>query len=283
MISGRETGRGQLEKEKRIHLIYLASAVLIAAAVIYAGFLHVDAGMTKGYDVVALGDSILGKARGSENIQNVIEEVSGLTMYNGAFGGNTAGAWEEDYRYSFHDRSLNLWKLTEAVCRKDFGEQLADLAASQVKVWYFDEVMQGLTEIDFTQVRMLLLEFGTNDYAFGIPLDNQEDARDVCTYGGALRYSVELLQETYPNIKIVLVTPLPCLLRATESGTLEEYVALEKKIAEEYQIAIIDAYEEAGFDETNLSLYLEDDLHLNADGRRIYGAFLGEKVKELME
>ncbi len=270
-----------MEKEKRINMLCFAVAVVTVAVLVYFGFRNLHAEMTESYHVVALGDSILGKARGEENIQVFFEEASGLTMYNGAFGGNSASAGDEDYRYSFHERSLNLWMLAEAICRKDFGIQFAELAASQVKVWYFEEVMEGLARIDFEKVDFLLIEFGANDYAFGRKLDNVDDAYDVYTYGGALRYSIKMLQETYPDMRIVLITPAPNTVAATESGTLEEYVNLEKEIAEQYQVDVIDVYNEIGFAGQDISLYLEDDLHLNEAGRRIYGAFLGQKVREL--
>lgn len=91
---------------------------------------------------------------------------------------------------------------------------------------------------------MLIIEHGVNDYLSGCPVDNKEDPYDAYTYGGALRTCLKLLQENYPKLRIVLVTPTYCWLLAEEKtceqkdygqGILEEYVntelALQKNLA----------------------------------------------------
>ncbi len=278
-----------MEKAKHKNLICFFAACCIVAILLYFWFQSVDAEMTDSYQVVALGDSIIGRERGESGIHAYVEELTGLTMYNGAFGGNCASAGEDAGRYSFHEESLNLYSLTESICDKDFRVQRADLAANQVKIDYFNEVLQGLRKIDFNKVDIVLLEFGLNDYAFGRKTDNPDDPYDVHTYGGALRYSIERLQGTYPELKLVLVTPsyfmisgkYYCTEKDYGGGTIDEYLELEKEIAEEYGLDFIDAFSECGIDKSNVLSYTEDSTHLNSEGRRIYGTFLAEKIKEL--
>lgn len=243
------------------------------------------------WDVVVIGDSIIGKEREDGTVDGYFEEYSGMTMLNGAFGGNCASVGEHADRYSYNEESLSLKSLTEALCYRDFGVQRADLAASQVKREYFDSVMEQLSGVDLRQTEILLLAFGTNDYMVGKQLDNQEDPLDVTTYGGVLRYAVEMLKETYPDLEIVLVTPPFFHINGRENcfeedfggGTLDQYAELEKEIAAEYGVYVIDALNDLGFDETNFEEYTEDSLHLNKAGRQMYARFLAEEIQELTE
>lgn len=243
------------------------------------------------WDVVAIGDSIIGKEREDGKVEEYFTAYSGLTMLNGAFGGNCASVGENAYRYSYHEESLTLYGLAKAVCYRDFGVQWADLAASQTKIWYFEEVLSGLARADLRRTKLLLLVFGSNDYMAGRKLDDSENPYNAETYGGALRYAIELFQKTYPNLSIALATPPfsqndeygTCLEADFGGGTLDQYADLGKEIAAEYGLVLVDAFYELGFDETNVKEYTEDGMHLNQAGRQKYARFLAEKLGEEKE
>lgn len=273
-------------------MISAAVAVLFCTFFLWSYYRSVEAGIEdRGWDVVVMGDSIIGKGRGDGSVDEYFEKYSGMTMVNGAFGGNCASVGEHADRYSYHEESINLYNLAKAAGYRDFGVQWADLAASQTKVAYFEEALSELSAADLNQTRILLLAFGTNDYTTGKKLDDPDDPYNVKTYGGALRYAVELFQETYPDLKVVLVTPLFCHLSERENcfgedfggGTLDQYAEKEKEIAAEYGLDVIDVLEDVGINETNYEDYLEDGMHLNEAGRELYARFLAEKIRQLSE
>ncbi len=279
-------------RENCIKLASFAVAAVFALTIVRFWYQSVDAGMNREYQVVALGDSVIGKERDDDSVTAYAERVSGFSVYNGAFGGNCASADKAMRHYSYHEESLSLCRMAEAVSTKDFGVQSPDMTANQVRSWYFEDGMAGLSEIDFDKTEMFLIEFGVNDYSSGRSLENPENPLDVYTYGGALRYSVEKLREAYPAAKLVMVTPAYCWLPYGHEvctkedfggGTLDKYADLQKEIAKEYDMDVIDVFYELGIDENNVSYYTEDGLHLNNEGRELYGNFLGEKIKELME
>lgn len=244
-------------------------------------------------DVVAIGDSIIGKEREDGTVDEFFEKYSGLTMVNGAFGGNCASVGENAGRYSCQGESFTLPELAEAICYQDFAVQRADLAASQRKIAYFEESIDNLAEVDFQQTKILMAAFGTNDYLSGKKPDDPEDPYNIETYAGALRYGIELLGKTYPDLEIVLVTPLFCHISGWENcykesfyggETLDKYVDAEKKVAAEYGLYVIDVFGGSGIDETNYEQYMESGgLHLNREGREKYARFLAEKTEELLE
>lgn len=242
-------------------------------------------------DLVILGDSIMGKERDTTTVPSVISEITGLSIYNAAFGGSCASSNNFDNRYSFHEDSLNLCMLQDAIVQQDFGVQFADLPNNPYQADYFPKTLQGLSEIDFSKVKVLVIEHGTNDYTAGRVLDNAEDPEDIYTFGGALRLTITNLQEAYPQLKIVLVTPDFCWVSGYDDctvqdfghGTMEDYVDLELDIADAYGIDVIDVFHNVGFNADNIIGYTEDGLHLNEEGRTIYGTYIGEQLNALLE
>lgn len=287
-------GQGSILKKKETYtkLFSIAAAFMFSGCLLYFGYRSVDAEIVDGpWKIVALGDSIIGKEREGEAVHAYFKEYTGVPMLNAAFGGNLASAGKNADRYSYHEESLNLYALAEAICYRDFGAQKADMAASQIKGWYFWEALDGLAKADLRRTDILLIEFGVNDYMAGKKLDNPEDALDVDTYGGALRYAIELFQKTYPNLDIVLVTPAFCHIvdygMCTEvdfgGGTLDAYADMGKKVAAEYGLDVIDVFYEFGMDQTNVMVYTEDGMHLSVEGRQMYARFLQEQLKEKLK
>lgn len=275
-------------------MISIAAAFVVCGFLCWLGYRSADAEIKdEPWDVVVTGDSIIGKEREDGTVEEYFEKYSGLTMVNGAFGGNCASVGENAGRYSYQGESITLPELAEAICYRDFSVQRADLAISQTKIDYFDQALQNLEETDFRQTKILMLAFGINDYLSGKKTDDPEDPFNVETYGGALRYGIELLRDTYPDLEIVLITPLFCHISGWENcleqgfyggGTLDKYAETEKRVAGQYGLYVIDALGEAGIDETNYEEYMEaGGLHLNKAGREKYARFLAEKTEDLLK
>ena len=276
-------------KEKFIKLLPVVLAGGLALLIAFGIYRSIQEAAMDSYQVVLLGDSIMGKERFDKRVDAVIQETAGMSVFNGAFGGTCTSAGNPDNRYDYHEESLNLCRLVDAICEKDLGVQLADLPNNQFQSWYFPEALKDFSKVDFNKVDVVLLEHGNNDYSGARALDNQKDPYDIYTFGGALRYSIRQLQAHYPDLKIILVTPNfcwidgcePCNVQDFGYGTMDAYVDLKLQIAEEFGLDVIDVYHEVGFDESNILSYTEDGVHLNEAGREIYGTFVGEKLKEL--
>ena len=150
--------------------------------------------------------------------------------------------------------------------------------------------MDDLSKVDFDKVKILIITHGTNDYNNGNLLDNPKDPYDEATFGGALRSSLKLLQEHYPDLRIILMTPVYCEIgtqgefksynTSFGGGTLEAYVSMEQEIAAEYGVEILDAYHESGIWEENIEEYLFDYLHPNEAGNILLGNFVADYLLE---
>lgn len=241
--------------------------------------------------IVVLGDSIIGNIREETSVTSVMERELGKKVINGAFGGTCMASTNRDLKSTYYEDSLNLAILVDAIVEKNFMVQKSDINGSQFKLPYFKQGLMDLSEIDFEKVEILVIQQGTNDYNAGNPLDNPNNPYDKTTFGGALRYTIEQIQDNYPDIQIVLTTPIYCEILQQDGtyldcaqldfgyGSLEKYVNLEKEIAQEYGITLIDNYNELGIDETNVDIYTEDGLHLNEEGRELLGVAIARQLQ----
>lgn len=240
------------------------------------------------FPVVILGDSLTGQCRDESSVAKQLEKLIDKPVYNGAFGG-TCLAVQEDVKDNYTADMLNMVSLSKALAADDFGVQQTVRSRREITS-YFGYVIDELEAIDFHQVEVLVLAFGINDYHAGIPMDNEDNPMDETTYGGALRSVLTTLQESYPDLRIVLATPtyawyvskeLTCEEYDTGSVYLEEYVNTEISIAEEFGVEVVDLYHDVYAHEEweDWKTYTEDGLHPNESGR----VLLAERIAEALQ
>ena len=266
------------------------------AAVLFAGTIALlwfhENGAKEEYRGGCLGDSIIGNERDETSITAVMEKILGTRVYNGAFGGTTMSCRYSDNRASVTEDTLSMAQLARAIAYQDFGVQNAGVTAWS-PMEYFPESMCGFQKIDFNKVEVLVIEHGVNDYLAGAELDNPEDPYDQYTFGGALRSSLKILKERYPDLRIILATPIYCWYvregvsceeRDFGNGLLEDYVNLELEIGREFGVEILDNYHESGIGSTGTyeewEQYTVDGVHLNEEGRALIGGRLAEAVRK---
>ena len=121
---------------------------------------------------------------------------------------------------------------------------------------------------------------GTNDFGHGdAPLGTMSD-RTPYTFYGALHCLYTALTEKYPDVPVVILTPLHRLNEDSPKGdnkpepvgTLKEYVNIIREVAEYYSFPVLDLYKESGLQPKVPVIqqkYIPDGLHPNDDGHRI--------------
>lgn len=270
---------------KKSRILSIAIAVLLFGTTALLTWLYVRPTQDS-YRIVCLGDSLIGNEREDTVVTDVMAEILGEQVFNGAFGGTCMSSSNVDNRSDYYEDSLSMCNLADAIVNQDFTRQCIDVTNNQFKVPYFDNAVMELAQVDFAKVEVLYIEHGTNDYNSGRPIDNKDDIYDRTTYGGALRYSIKTIRDKYPDIRIILVTPPYCRFETLDCytldygyGNLEDYVNLELEIAEEYGIEVIDAFHDLGINATNSDDYQFDGLHLNAEGRQLFAKMLAEHLQ----
>lgn len=243
-----------------------------------------------GCDIVVLGDSIPGQVRDATSMPVLLEELTGKSVFNGALGGTcmsrTGGS---DYADAVTD-SLSVVSLSQAIVTQDFGEQQPIRSRESAKD-YFDVTIDSLCTVDFEQVEILLIESGVNDYHAGTTIYPGQNAYDPYTYVGALRSVIRSIRETYPNVRIILVTPtytwyreknLTCEEYNLGGGVLEQYVEAEEAVAKEMGVEWIDLYHDFYPHENweDWELYTKDGLHPNEAGRALIAGQIADYLKK---
>lgn len=236
--------------------------------------------------IVALGDSIFGLVQNETSIPAQVGALTGMTVFNGAFGGTCISRIDEERRLDYVKDSLSLVGLAKAVAADDFGVQQT-LKNRESNTQYYEETVDKLERVDFSSVELVLIMHGLNDYYSGVPIHNEKDSYDEYTFIGALRSSLEFLRQANPGMRIVLVTPTytwylasgeTCEEYNVGNGVQEDYINAEMELAKELGIEVIDVYHDVYPHEKweDWELYTVDGFHPNESGRELLAGIIAE-------
>lgn len=246
----------------------------------------------KQYDmqIVFMGDSILDNDRENGGVASLVSDGCNARVYNMAIGGTTA-ALTTYQKYDFNDwQSSGLLGIVNGI--------LGNIPPS-----YFEgkQAEWILEECDFSKTDYFVIEYGINDFLSGqIPqsrylADGSTLAvDDVHTYSGALSTAVTLLQNNFPNAKILLIAPHYCQIFSGNTfigdgysvnygyGALVEFARCAGYVYEQNKdknVLFFNAFEESGINAETADKYLLDGIHLNPEGRRIYADYVIRLIK----
>lgn len=133
---------------------------------------------------------------------------------------------------------------------------------------------------------------GSNDYGSGdAPMGNPGDTTRA-TFCGAVEHLCGLLQELYPDSKVVFLTPPHCKgdgvpstdprkANCPEKHVLSDYVEKILEIVPKYGFPVFDMYGNLGIDFNNpqqCEKYSIDGLHFNDTGNRV----IADKIIEFL-
>lgn len=233
-----------------------------------------------GKTIVNFGDSIFGNKRPPDDISTKLAELTGATVYNCGFGGCRMGLHNNTYFDAF-----GMAKLATAIATNDFSIQdSAIIDGNGVLPPYFNDTLACLKSIDFSAVDIITIAYGTNDFGDSCRFEDKINPMNSDTFSGALRYSIETILGTYPNIKTFICGQIYRFYMdengnyLNDSDTVEylglkltDYVAQTAKIASEYKLPFIDNYYSLGFNKHNRNIYFpsDDGTHPNEVGCRL--------------
>jgi lysophospholipase L1-like esterase len=266
----------KMAKLKEHRRVALAALILFCFILLCTVFRSGVWEQTERYHIICFGDSIFGQTRDETSIPALLAQMTGKTVYNGAFGG-TGFTRQDRTRSLFRDRDgLSFAAVSQAVAYEDFAFQRT-IRIMDNGTEYFEDNIETLDHIDFAAADVFVVGYGVNDYHAGIPLMNPEDPYDPYTFSGAIRQSIKSLQTSYPKTRILLLTPTyRWITEANETGeslntgygNLTDYITVEKEIAQEMKVELLDHYDLYPHETYgDWGLYTLDGLHPNQAGR----------------
>ena len=222
------------------------------------------------WDIVFLGDSIIGNFTDSSSVPGVVRGLTGANVYNCGYGGR--GAAESEYT---------------PICLPDVVNCITTGDASLLPDQ--EQVYKGVRDFVERETAapnlMFVINHGLNDYFTGVPVETA-DAYDITSYSGALRTAISDLQAHFPGARILLNTSNftsyfdnGTEVKSATGGQLIDYVDAVSVVARDMGVDVLDVYHVLPINAENWQLYLTDGCHPN-DMTRFY---LGSLIAELIE
>ena len=226
--------------------------------------------------VLALGNDPLSDDRGEEGLCAQMEKATGAVIRNGAFPGSTISMKNTQYENSYPLDGVSLYWITAALCNQNF--ELMDVIVPDMGSESALAALRTLEETDMQKVDDLILFYDLQDYRDGRTVYDENNLKNLNSCFGALTASIQLIQETYPHIRIYLLSPtygtytdgagntVDADLDDLGNGTLADYVNWYLEAGRSNGITFIDNYYGAvTMDDTDC---LTDGFHLNQKGRQ---------------
>ena len=220
--------------------------------------------------LLCLGNSPFADNKGENGLAQTLARKMNGVAYDGSFADTYQTTLHKTFTENYKPDGLSLYPIVNALCTGDFS--LVEYVAGT----YSEEALATanmLKNIDLTTVDMIVIMYDLNDYIAGRPLYNQTDANDLITWTGSLNASLELLEETYPHIRTVILSMPACGATVDGyyidgdkmdlgNGTIPDYLNYEMNVVLANGVSYIDNYYGVITVE-NKEQYLVDEYHLN--------------------
>ena len=248
-----------------------------------------DLKSANGQLIVNMGDSVFGNYSSPNDISTYLSKLTGATVYNCGFGGTRAVQRPETTEYTPNRRSFDLTAIAHAICEQDFTDQDAAITLGTDIPELYATRLATLKSIDFSEVNLLTLSYGTNDYAGSVELGDSEHPDDATTYFGALVSAANELLTTYPNLRIVFCTPLfrvmtvgsdtvPADTKKNSNGvTLTDFADMCEAAAKQIHSFAVNNYY-MGINLSNYLNYCPDGTHPNELMRKMIAANMANNL-----
>lgn len=234
------------------------------------------------HTILFFGNNAFSDDRDSENnVVNLIARQTGATVYNCSIGGSYLTAKEKILKYSDGIDAYNFFWLCvylTADSYNDYFDWVEQLPISET-IPETKEVHHILDTIDMNTVDTICIMYDGSDYLAGSRFYNENDEKDIMTFTGNLAFGLELLQEKYPQTRIIVASPTYAfgidddgkyvssdIKIYGEGVTLSSYMLKECETVAAKGITFIDNIY-GTFNEDEAREYLTDNLHLNQKGR----------------
>lgn len=249
----------------------------------------VDDGKTT---IVAFGNAPFSDDRDSENsLASLIEQKTGATVINCSIADSYLAAAGPSFQdtpdvmdlYNFY------WLSTLACLDNDF---IYEHTEERLKLFPQDalDAAERIMSIDWSTVDVITIMYDGKDYLDGRGVYDASNLTNIQTVYGNLSAGIELFQETYPYIRIIVMSPTYAFgiddngdyissdIKIYAEHPLSTYVGMIERSSYIHSVSYLD-HLYGTIHEDNASEYLLDNIHLNQQGREL----VAERFKYALE
>lgn len=167
--------------------------------------------------ILFLGDGTL--TYGDETIPEMVQKGTGATVYNCGFEGSTYARESKELTLDTCNDVFSFISLATCILANDYT--MVDYYKTYAPIYNesFEENINLLKSVDFNDVDVIFLCYGTQDYLNVRKTSDIVDSTAMDSMTGALTLGVNAIHEKYPHIRFVVVSPVFCYY-TEEDGTL---------------------------------------------------------------
>ncbi|MBQ7920118.1 MAG: SGNH/GDSL hydrolase family protein [Lachnospiraceae bacterium] len=241
------------------------------------GIVGVDDGKTT---IVAFGNAPFSDDRDSENsLASLIEQKTGATVINCSVADSYLATVGETIQSTDDLMDLfNFYWLATLACLDNEKIYIRDENETNTLPAEAFETVEKIKAIDWSTVDVITVMYDGSDYLDGRECYDASNLTNIRTTYGNLCAGIELFQQTYPYIRIIVMSPTYAY-GINEEG---EYISSDIQIYNEFPLSTYAGMMERGsylhsvtyldhiygtVHEDNASQYLIDHIHLNEQGR----------------
>ena len=232
--------------------------------------------------VVCIGNNPFSDDRWTDlNLCDLIEKELGgnAKVYNCSFSDSLVASINGSYFSSTPYDAFSFYWVCAAMATGDFSnlddayKNLGEESKEKL------ESINNIKEIDFDKVDVIAIMYNGHDHYCKRPVDDGEEV-NIQYYTGALEAGLQLLQNAYPYIRIMVMSPtyeygvdengkyIEADMNRNDFGTLSTYVIKESDTCYENSVSFIDNYY-GTVNQLNADKYLVDNKKLNEEGKKL--------------
>ena len=235
--------------------------------------------------IVFIGDSIFDAVRDDTGIAYRVGSTLDADVYNLAIGGTTAGLRTDKSTDKATWNEPNLMGICYSMVGEAPEELLSGYKAGEI-----------IKTCDFSKTDYFILDYGTNDFLWYIPLGTDDyQGRYYYYFRTAYDMGIDFLHQHYPNAKIILCTPYYEEFWSADRtrfigdvhsvnngfGTLLDYISVVKDVAKDHNLSCLNMYNLMAIDVYNVNDMTVDGIHPSEPAREKYANFLIDEINRL--
>ncbi|MGN0381107.1 MAG: hypothetical protein ACI4EP_04425 [Suilimivivens sp.] len=237
--------------------------------------------------ILCFGNNPFSDDRGDTGLAAQIAQKTDAVVYDCAFPDSSMACKYPVYNPEYTRDHFNFYYVVECFRNNDFTA-ISSIANDEPDPRYA-ETVEVMKTVDMDKVDIIVIMYDSTDYNMGTPSDNPDNPYDVTAFTGGLRVTVENIKNTWPYIRIFVMSPTYAqaidedgnLSNGTTTdlgnGTLNHYLVKEVDAAIDSGVSIIDNYY-GTINEDNYKKYMKDHMRYNDAGRELLADRLADII-----
>lgn len=242
-----------------------------------------DKEIDKDLRILFVGNGSLADDKTSDtNLANIVQKKTGATVYNCAIPGSYMSIKNQTYQTSCIYDAFSFYFLSTFFASGNttmISQAEGDMGGSlPVEV---QESIDLLQSIDYSELDVLCVYYDAADYRDQRPIIDLDNETDPTTFCGALQSGIELIKESYPHVRIIVMSPSYAyavdengnLSSSFEKDVLEEnlalYVGMESTTCIKNNVSFVDNFYGSIYEEIADEYLKDDGILLNEKGHAL--------------